>query len=203
MTRFDKYLGYFILGPIAPLLFLIIGWWSSLSFVAEEYVRWYALAGWGLGCTLDLLFLPRWVARFYDLSPLAYMLIYFFYSIGVYGMFMGFPVINLVPGIAAGLYMGRRYLADPLKKRERILKRTSWFTTLVIAIVCCTTAWMAINEPTMPLELQGMLGLPFTVTWTMIYWLIGVGGILLIAVQYGLTLLAGKLAMRRGALLPA
>jgi len=196
VTPFDKYLGYFILGPIAPVLLLLAGWWGSL-LAASEYVSWFAVGGLAIGCTLDLLVLPHWVNRFYTLSPLACVLIYLFYSIGIYGFFMGFPVFNVLPGVIAGIYVGRRYLSEPTDEKRRVLKHTSWFSTLVIVIICCSSAWLAINEATMPSELQGMLRLPFTVTWTMIYWLIGVGGTLLIAAQYLLTHGAGKFTFSR------
>ena len=53
---------------------------------------------------------------------------------------------------------------------------------------------MALNEPTIGLQVRGMLGLPFEVTRSMIYAMILGGGIALLAAQYSGTILIARRA---------
>jgi hypothetical protein len=70
------------------------------------------------------------------------------------------------------------------------------FTTLVLALVCGVSAFLALASPSTASDLRGMLGLPFEVRPAMIVALILCGGAGLLAVNWLLTALSVRLASR-------
>jgi hypothetical protein len=118
--------------------------------------------------------------------------IFLFYTVGVFGFFMGMPVFNAALAIPAGFIVGgklARGTANQSQVRAAALQ-TCIFTTIVLTFICATSAILALSEATLPAQLEGMLALPFTVTWGMIWGIILVGGAGLLAVNWLLTGLA-------------
>ncbi len=64
--------------------------------------------------------------------------------------------------------------------------RTAAFTTSVLALVCIASASFALASESTPSDLNGMLGLPFTVTQPMIAGLIVGGGSALLVLNWWL-----------------
>jgi hypothetical protein len=67
---------------------------------------------------------------------------------------------------------------------------------VVLFFVCAASAILALREATLPAELEGMLALPFTVTWSMVWGIIVVGGAGLLAVNWLITSLAIRFTHR-------
>jgi hypothetical protein len=111
---------------------------------------------------------------------------------------MGFPVPNLVMGIIAGYYYGIKINHNnfSVKEIEKIKKRVPLFTGSIMVLICIASALIALTEKTIGLELQGMLGLRFQVTMSMLIALILIGGAVLIVSEYYLTKIAMTLAMK-------
>jgi len=184
---FDRLFWGGLIGGIFPILFFIIGWWGSIGRLPEDKIFLVAFAGFIWGLLLDFLILRKILNRFFELSLWLMGGAYLFYSIVLYGFFMGFPVFNVILGIPAGMYMGQRLSGAPpaLYKKGKMV--ASLFTSLVLLFLCISTAALTLNERNFGRELQHMFRLPFAITRPMLWSLILVGGVLLLAVQYCIT----------------
>ncbi len=103
---------------------------------------------------------------------------------------MGVPVFNTILALPAGVFVGgwlAQARADSLHVR-RTARRTAVFTTSTLAVVCFVSASIALASPSTAGDLQGMLGLPFQVTPAMILGIILIGGILLLALNWWLSI---------------
>lgn len=194
---FDRLFWSGIIGGVFPILFFLIGWWGSIGRVPEQKIFLVAFAGFAWGILLDFLVLNRILNRFYELPMWLMSGIYLFYSICVYGFFMGFPVFNVLLGIPAGMYMGQRLTHFPIFDNKKITIFTSIFTCLVLFLFCFFTAVMALRERTLGIQLSRMLHLPFAFTKPMIWCLIIVGGIGLLILQYFITTFTLKKSLKQ------
>jgi len=189
MRKLEWIILYVFLGAVAPIAFFLTFWWSSFRYVAEGMIPAVAITGLLVGIILDVIFLKRWVKRAYQLNLGWLIAIYLFYSIGVFGFFMGVPIFNLAVGITAGYYIGRRSyhgkLASP--KKEQLIRQTAVFAVLVLAVLSTISAYWALSDSSVGANLEGMFHLPFSVTKTMIVGIILVGGIASLILQYFLT----------------
>jgi hypothetical protein len=181
---------------------MLAGWWGSFGLLGESgWIGPIALTGLALGLALDVTALRRRLGSLFELPMPALFGVATFYSVMIYGAFMGFPVVNAFVGIAGGYVVGRRaVLASELPEQARREARAvASFATGVLFALCCATAWLALREPTLPTELRHMFSLPFTPTESMIYVLIVAGGLGLVAAEYGATLATARWAVRQGA----
>jgi hypothetical protein len=178
-----------ILGLITPILGLLIGWWGALPFLPENLVPFVALAGLALGLLADAVFLKQVVHRAHQMDIRVWMAIYLFYSMGVFGLFMGVPVFNVALAIPVGFVAGGR-LAHEMADSHRvhaIARCTCILTTVLMAFICAASAFFALASPSTSADLEGMLMPPFTVTPPMIWGIILVGGAGLLGVNWVLT----------------
>lgn len=177
------------LGAIPPLVGLLIFWWSTFSFLPDRLVLLASGAGLAAGLIVDLFFLKKWTAKIYDQSSWAWVGIYLFYSICVFGFFMGVPVFNLALAIPAGVFMGGKLAHQQAgdEQKARFIRRTCVFTTLVMGAICLSSAAIALIDPYTAENLEGLLQTRFAVTLPMIITLIVVGGSMLIGLQWWLT----------------
>jgi len=196
----DKIISRVVLAPIAPIAWLLAGWWGSLLALGDSpAIGWFTVGGLAIGVALDATVLRHRLDSLFSMRDRALLLVALFYSIGMYGFFMGFPVFNAAIGIVGGYVVARRAILMGWQRARALRdgKRVATTMTCVLGALCVATAVMALNEKTMGAQLQGMLGLRFTVTWPMIYAIIGVGGTGLLALQYaGTTLAARRFAPR-------
>jgi len=179
-----------VLAPIAPIALLLAGWWGSLPVLGDSpAVAVFALGGLAIGLVLDATVLRGRVDSLFSMGDGALLLVALFYSIGMYGFFMGLPVFNAAIGVVGGYVVARRAILMGWERARALRdgRRVAVTMTLVLGALCVATAVMALNEKTIGAQVQGMLGLPFTVTWPMIYAIIGVGGTGLLALQYAAT----------------
>ncbi len=157
-----------------------------------------AISGLALGILADIFILKKLIARAYQLGTVFWLAVLLFYSVGIFGFFMGVPVFNAALAIPAGFVVGGK-LAHETVDRVRLRRaslRTCILTTALMALVCAASAFFALISPSTPSDLRGMLGLGFEVTPAMIWGLILVGGAGLLAVNWLLTGLAVRLTHR-------
>jgi hypothetical protein len=178
---------------------LLAGWWGSLAIAGDgPWIMWCALGGIVLGVILDATVLRRWTLSLFDLSMPALVGVALFYSVGIYGMFMGMPAVNLLVGVAGGYVVGRRAVlhgesADGASVERR---RVSAAASVLMALLCCATAWLALSDPYTAGDVRGMLGLGFTPSRMQLWTLSIVGGLALVAMEYALTTVAATWAAR-------
>ncbi len=195
MRTADKIVSLAILAPMAPIALLLAGWWGSVGVLGDNpAVAPFALSGLAIGIALDVTALRSKLESLYSMSYGRLLLVALFYSIGMYGFFMGFPVFNAAIGVVGGYVAARRavILGLPRERAMRDGRRVAITMTWVLGALCAATAALALNETTMGAQLQGMLGLSFVVTWPMIYAIIAVGGLGLLALQYAGTILTAR-----------
>lgn len=195
MNGFDKVLSRVVLGTIAPVSLMLTGWWGGLGILGDHpAIGSCALAGFAAGVVLDVTLLRNRLDSLFALGTLALSAVAAFYSVMIYGFFMGFPVFNAVIGIAGGYVVGRRsaIAGESAEKLRRKSRTVAGIATALLFALCVATAVMALNEPTLGSQLQGMFALDFEVTQSMIYFLIFAGGGGLLAFQYAATVLTAR-----------
>ena len=172
MTTSDRVFSRLVLGTIAPVVLMLTGWWGTLGVLCDHpAIGPAALGGFALGVALDLTALRRRLDSLFDLGLVALSALALFYSVMIYGFFMGLPVFNLIVGFAGGHVVGRRtaLVCLPAEQTIRESRLVAAIATSILAVLCVATAWMALNEATLDSEMQHMLGLPFEITMPMIY----------------------------------
>lgn len=191
----DKLVSRSVLGFVAPISLMLAGWWGTyLAGGTDPAIAAMAIAGLVTGLALDATFLRRRLDTLFTLTDRGLLALAVFYSVGIYGLFMGFPVFNVAVGVLGGYVVARRAAAmDWTRERaNRDARRVAITLTWLLAALCGATAYMALNEATIGSQLQGMLGLSFTITRPMVYAIIAVGGAGLLAFQYAATLLTAR-----------
>lgn len=187
-----------IFGGVFPILCFLIGWWGSIPFVTESTIKYYALGGLLVGIVIDILYLGRWLVNAYRLNLVWMAVIYLFYSIGLYGFFMGVPVFNFLMGLFAGYYMGLRTLEEQRApaEAEQIFKRTGLFASSIMAIACCASIWLAATDATTVANINGMFALQQPLSQSNILLLSAVGGIVLVVLEFFITRAMARRAYR-------
>jgi hypothetical protein len=202
MTSADRVFSRLVLGAIAPVTLMLVGWWGSLGIVGDgPWVAWSAFAGPVLGVLLDATLLRRWVDSLYDLSIPALFGVSLFYSVGIYGIFMGMPVANLLVGLVGGFAVGRRAALRGEAADEAYGERRTACVgaSALMGALCCATAWLGLSDPYTAGDLRGMLGLGFTPSSDLLRLLAVVGGVTLVGMEYLLTWAGARWAARVGA----
>jgi hypothetical protein len=185
-----------VLGAVPVIACFLAGWWISIPLVRESHVFQCALAGLLLGILVDMIFLRGWVRRAYSVKPWVWMAVYVFYSIGMFGFFMGVPIFNVVLAVPAGVFVGRCLAhsgADPTRM-QKAARQTAVSTTSILGLVCITSAAIALANRSTASDLHSMLKLPFQVTPLMIDGIILGGGITILALEWWITVKSVKVA---------
>lgn len=193
-TKLERSILGLILAPLMPLAFLLGGWWLAYVLLPEAWIFLGALFGLLLGLLLDFPLLKKWINDADMLGIPFWAVVFVFYSIGLFGFFMGVPVFNLVLALPAGFILGSRLAsqhADEIKLRV-VSRHVSEFTTFVLALICVASAMIALADPFTEANLQGMLALPFGVTRGMVIGLIAVGGVVLLLLNWLLTFASAR-----------
>ncbi len=166
---------------------------ANVIFLEEKGITYWALAGLVVGLFIDIIFVKSWVKKAYQINSRIMVALYVFYSIGVFGLCMGIPVLNFVLCMAAGAYTARRIYhnkAGPAEF-EPAVRKVSVFAAAVMAMICFLMAlWAGIG---------GMIGyrfetpfLSFTFTIPVFFIIVLTGGALLVLLQYYLTRISAK-----------
>ncbi len=187
-----------IFGGVFPILCFLTGWWGSIPFVSENTIKYYALGGLLVGIVIDVLFLGRWLVNAYRLNLVWMAVIYLFYSVGLYGFFMGVPVFNFLMGLFAGYYMGLRTQEEQRTpaEAEQIFKRTGFFTSFIMAIVCCASIWLAATDATTVANINGMFALQQPLSQSNVILLSSIGGTALVVLEFFITRAMARRAYR-------
>jgi hypothetical protein len=188
-SKLEKFAFVIILAPLAPIAGFLGFWWISYLILPEKSIPLFTISGFLLGLLADIFILKYLLSRTGKMPLVFWMVIFVFYSVGVFGFCMGVPVLNALLAVPAGWVIGAR-LASENANRIRVRKITrgaAWFTSGILFVVCAASAFFALSSPSTPSDLRGMLGLGFEVTQAMIISLIVVGGILLLTVNAALT----------------
>jgi hypothetical protein len=201
INKLERIIFTLLLGAIPPISFFLAGWWGAYLLAPESQIPIFMLAGLGMGIVIDLLFLGKWVNAAYQTPPILLIAIYLFYSVGIFGFFMGVPVFNSVMGPVAGFYIGRRLKqekADP-KETNRMIYRTGLFASFVLAVACTASFILAASEITLAANINGMLhdmlGMNIALDNQTILLLSAFAGIGIVAAEYVLTQAAAKKAV--------
>jgi len=190
-----------LLGGIAPIFCFLSGWWGAYFFASESQIPFFMLAGLGLGILIDLLFLGKWIKAAYHIPPVLLVAIYLFYSVGIFGFFMGIPVFNTVLGLLAGFYIGRRLVNAKInsEEKERVIYWTGLFTAFILAMACLASLFLAASESTLAANINGMLrdmiGLKTTFDNQTLLILSALAGVGIVVAEFYLTRAAVKKAL--------
>lgn len=191
----SRIVGAFI-AILIPACCFFAAWWLGVGVVPERYVPFSAFGGLSLGVALDALFLRRWTARAYEIRLMPLMFLYVFVSVVTYAVFMGTSVFNLVCGIVAGAYRGRRLLhAGTVGEEARaVIRRTGLFAASVIACAAGFSAYLALKYPFTAKDIERMFHLKFAITRPMIVAFVAVGWPALVLCQHRLAMKAAYVA---------
>ena len=197
-TKIERFLLGLILAPILPLAGLMLFWFLAYALLPERWLPLGTLGGLFTGGVADFFIVKKLIDRRERLGILFWVAVFLFYSIGMFGLFMGVPVFNLGLAVPAGFVVGSRlaHAAAGQDETRPAARRTALFTTLVLALVCAASAFFALASPSTPADLEGMLRLGFEVTPAMLWGLILAGGAGLLGANWVLTLLSVRLTQR-------
>jgi len=186
----------FLLGAVPIIICFLAGWWISVPLVPESWIFLFALAGFLVGLIIDILFLRTWIKTAYLMKPIVWMMIYLFYSFGMFGFFMGVPVFNVALALPAGFFIGGWlvYNGADSTRMKKAARYSALFTTSVLAFICTASATIALVSYSTASDLQGMFGLQ--ITPVMIVGIILSGGIFILILQWWLTFWSVELSYR-------
>ncbi len=194
----------FGIGVLIPLLLLVLFWWpiAALKIYAivsfpESLIKISAAVGFFAGVIIDILFLKRLIPIFYRFKISLMIIVYLFCSVIAVAFFMGFPVGNLLLGIIAGLYIGRKYhhLEQKKDKFPVVSKTTSIFTASITSLEALPIGFLiALQEHYLPGSINKFLGFRLFSSNTVIIFIIVILCLLLFIVQFYSTRAATKIA---------
>jgi hypothetical protein len=195
MKSFEKIITGFIIGGAFPLLLGMLSMVIWFYFDKNESrALFYLISGFLLGCIIDIVFLKKWVDKRYELPVWFITGIYLFYNICIYGLFMGFPVFNVLLGIMAGYYYGNRiyYNNIPANKQHKLIQQVSLCTGLIMTVICIASGFIALSSKDIGIDVRNMMRLDFEVTRPMLWGITLIGGIFLVWLQVMVTRITTK-----------
>ena len=207
LNRLESILIGLFVGIACPYLAFIAFWWATVVFhfyifpLPTGVIAAVALAGLGLGCWLDVVFLRRWVGMFY-IASLRWMLVLYLgcFVVG-FASFMGFPFGTFALGLFAGAYSGRRerYRRSSPTQLKTTLSRTALLTSSLTAAAALPIGILGLREPAVGTWIQECSGLDCRwLEGTAGYALVGLFCLLLFAAQYWGSRKIGVLAFDLG-----
>jgi len=202
MNKVETMVMALVFGAVLPIFLFLAGWWSSIGLVSDNLIFIIALTCLSLGIVIDILFLKEWLRNVYNTNWKLLIIIFLFYSICTFGFFMGVPVFNLMIGIMAGIFVGRKLYHDKksITQVRCNIKKTSIVTTIVIVTISLASAFFALRDPMdTARNLEGMFHhQSFSITTLMIIGIIVIGAFVLALSQYWLTKTAALTTFNHG-----
>jgi hypothetical protein len=199
-------IGLFI-GIICPWLTFVAFWWTTALLhlqgfpVPEGMIKAAALTGLGLGCLLDVLFLRRWVEKFYTANLRWMIVVYLGCFVVAFASFMGFPIGTFALGILAGTYIGRREHHHRANREPAgtALSRTALLTSSLTTLAALPIGILGLQEPLVGTVFEKCSGMDRQwLDGTAGYVLVGLFCLLLFAVQHWCSRKVGLLAFGFG-----
>lgn len=205
MGRLESILVWLFIGIACPYLTFVAFWWSTalLHFyvfsLPDSVIAMMALTGLGLGCLLDVVFLRRWVQKFYSAGLRLMFVFYCGCFVVGFTSFMGFPLGTFVLGIFAGAYIGRRghHRRANQSQLRTALSRTALMTSSLNTLTALPIVILGLHEPIIGSLVERYFGLDrdeLGGPWGFV--LVGLICLLLFAGQHVCTEIAGRLAFR-------
>jgi hypothetical protein len=209
MSKLESTIVGLFVGVTCPLLTFVFFWWTAAGLylsgfpLPPDVIITAALAGLGLGCLLDVVFLRRWVWKFYTANLWLMVAVYLALCVVAVAFCMGVPVGTFLLGIAAGVYIGRRThhrQADEARAAVAF-RRVAVFAASVTAAMALLIGILALQSEQEILRwLENTFGLSRNA-------LQGSGGFILVGIlcsllfvtQFWCTRKAGRLALGIGA----
>ena len=95
MEKADKWILGIVFGAVIPISTFLLFWWSSLPFIKNnEVVMIIAISGLLFGLLIDFI-LKRFLGiNFFKISLKVLIGVYIFYSVCLFGFFMGVPIFH-------------------------------------------------------------------------------------------------------------
>ena len=208
MSKLESTIIGLFIGIVCPFLGFVAFWWTAALLhlqgfpVPEGMIKAAALTGLGLGCLLDVVFLRRWVGKFYMANPWLIVMVYLGLCVVAVGFCMGVPVGTFSLGVAAGAYVGRR---EHHRQADGVLTATAFHRVAVFAASVTAAAALPIGILALQSEQEILRWLENTFGLNRNslqggggFVLIGFLCLLLFVMQYWCTRMAGRLAFRIG-----
>ncbi len=189
LVRMERLFLSVVIGLVLPIALGLAGWWGSIPFVPENLILYFALGGVLVGILLDLIFLRRWTSSALSVSMGWPVAVFLFYSVCVFGFFMGVPILNFALGAIWGYYIGMRLRAGKLGKpaiQERA-RKSGVFASIVMAVACAAAMTIAFLDPYLEANIQGMFNLAQPIGRPLILALSAFGGVILVVLEYVIT----------------
>ncbi len=108
MKKSERIVLGLVLGAVPPVAGLLAFWWGSLPFLSGRLIVVCAVLGLMAGFIVDMSYLKKWIAHAYAYDLKIWMGIYGFYSVCIFGFFMGVPAFNVVLAVPAGFFIGSK-----------------------------------------------------------------------------------------------
>ena len=207
MSKYESIIVGLVVGIACPWLTFVACWWAAAAFhlcvfpVPENLIKTAALTGLGLGCLLDVVFLRRWVEKFYTASLRWMIVVYLGCFVVAFASFMGFPVGTFWLGIGAGIYVGRRESHRQVDRNQLAvaLRRTAVLTSSITSAAALPIGILGLKEPAVSALFAAWFGLDRHLLYgTSGFILVGLFCLLLFGAQYWCARKAGVLAFGLG-----
>lgn len=173
-----------VLGAITPVSLFLVGWWIPYLVGAVDLVAVLAPTGLVLGLIADATLLRNRLDRLYDLSLPLQAAIAAFYTVMIYGFFMGLPIPVLLVSLGWGYVAVQAVAGGTAESRQT--RWSAWGSAALMFVACVATAWLAFREPWIADEVRGMLGLASTPSLVTLVLATAVGGLALVAAAYAI-----------------
>jgi hypothetical protein len=197
----DKWFFIILLAAPVPILSFVGFWWASyLLRLPEKQMITLAFTGLAMGVITSIVLYLRGKFRFPSPGNRYAAIVFVFYNLCFFGFFMGIPIFHPILGALAGFYCGRKafYLGEPISHPDSIQQQVPLFASMIMLLVCISSAFIALVDPYTAINLELMFRLKFHVTRLM-FWVLSVfGSLLLVFVQYFITLAGVQLGLKLG-----
>ena len=196
---------------ICPLLAFVACWWTAAIIhmnvpdVPVSVVAVAAMLGLAVGIILDVLWLKRWMRRFYTASLHWMAAVYGALCVVAVASFMGLPIGTFGLGILAGIYTGRRlhHLGSEEEAARRSFHRVALFAALMTAGAALLIGLLVLRDQSVVETMQRWFGIAPGMAR-------GVAGVAIVCVlsavlfcaQYWCAMWAGRLAYKIRATTP-
>ena len=135
-----------------PMAVFIIFWWTSsfltiyeIFSLTDNQIAYIAISGLVIGLFFVSLTKNKLFFNFYSIKNWILILIYLFYSGVAFAIMMGLPLGNLILGVAAGFYIGRKIKYAKFNPQIGF-KKTSLFTSIVSGFWALVICLLVLNE---------------------------------------------------------
>ena len=187
---------------VIPSMLFIISWWGlalipilNIYEISDKLIAFFAISGMFIGFIISIFTHKYLFFNFYKIDYFYLSLFYIFFSAVGIAFLMGIPILVILIGVIAGIYIGRRlYITNSYD--EKIVKSVSIFSSLVTGFWVLFICLIIKNDVALNQEYTGISIDIFSGTFGMLIVVLIV--LLFILLQYFLTNVSCKLAYKMG-----